>query len=163
MKLNTKGFMLAEVTIVSAIAVVIMVTMFVSSSKMIKAYESRDNYYNVDSIYATGYIYDYLMDNLIINDYLIELDGSSTLKYLDLKGKNIEYINNIVSLYDLDSVFIIKNSDIDAIVSDGSLHKTMRSYIDNYVRNNIDDINGHSIVVERKKDSINYYYYFIEL
>lgn len=165
MKLNNKGFMMAEVIIVSAVAIIIMVSMYESSSKMIKLYEVRDNYYNVDTIYATGYVYNYLIDNYKINDYLIELESNSSLASIDLAQKDDDYINDIILKFDLNKVLLVKNSLIDNVSSDSSLKKTMRTYLDGYVSNNIINNNGYSIVIERKKNgsSSDYYYYFIEL
>jgi hypothetical protein len=154
MRLNRKGFMLAEVTIVSAIAVTVMVLLYSSSSKMIEAYKTRENYYNVDTIYATGYIYNYLIDSLMVNDYI----GSySTYKNITTGD---EYINKIVLEYDLKQVFFVKGNNIDNLLS-LDINRTMKNYLNNYVKINADD-DKYYLIVERKADN-NYYYYYAEM
>lgn len=166
MNLNRKGFMLAEVTIVAAIAVAIIVSMYTSSSRMIDAYETRENYYDVDTIYATGHIYNYLIDSLKLNYYI----SASENVFIIQDGNEVtdKYINKIRDEYNLNQVILISGSEIEELVSDINLNKTMRNYLKNFVLNNIDDDKFY-LITERKVTKVdnsskyNYYYYYVEV
>jgi hypothetical protein len=154
MRLNRKGFMLAEVTVVSALALTVMVVMYASSSRMIEAYKVRENYYDVDTIYATGYIYNHLIDSLNINNYI-----SSYSTYKSIKNAD-EYITKVVSEYNLNNVFFVKGSNVDNLIS-ASINKTFKNYLTNAVKGNVDD-NKYYLIVERVVNN-NYYYYYAEM
>lgn len=49
MKLNRKGFMMAEVVVVSAVIVTVLVTLFTGINKVSTAYEKRNKYYDITS------------------------------------------------------------------------------------------------------------------
>ena len=50
-KMNNKGFMLAEIIVVSAILATALVGLFTTFSKMFLEYEKRSVYESVDAIY----------------------------------------------------------------------------------------------------------------
>ena len=148
--------MLAEVTIVSALVATVMVVMYAASSKMIKAYEVRENYYNIDTIYATGYIYNHLIDTLDINNLI----GSDN--YTNIKDRD-DYIKSVCSYYGLSQVYFIKeNTEKIKSLSGVVTNKTFKNYINNYLVNAIEDSNKYIILVERVVEK-EYYYYYIEV
>lgn len=59
-KMNNKGFMMAEVVVVSAIILVFMAGMYVSYNKIISAYKQRVDYYDVTTLYKLAYYRDSL-------------------------------------------------------------------------------------------------------
>lgn len=69
--MNNKGFMLAEVIIVSAIIVTVLVTMYSGLNKLYIKYDEVSRYYNIDAIYAGKTMSDYLIDNGLMDDYII--------------------------------------------------------------------------------------------
>lgn len=50
MKINKKGFMLAEVVIVAMVITTVLVFLYVSINRMSLAYDKRDRYYNIDAM-----------------------------------------------------------------------------------------------------------------
>ena len=52
MKIGKKGFMMAEVVVVSVVIATVLVTLFTCLNKVSSAYETRNRYYDVDSLYA---------------------------------------------------------------------------------------------------------------
>ena len=49
MKLNKKGFMLAEVVVSASVIAVILVTLYIGLNRMTSAYETRNRYYDIDA------------------------------------------------------------------------------------------------------------------
>ena len=58
MKLNKKGFMMTEVIVVSVMIVVILTTMYTGYNRLIRSYNQKIDYYNVDGIYLLAFIRD---------------------------------------------------------------------------------------------------------
>ena len=63
MKLNNKGFMMAEVVVVSAIVVLFLGSIYTSYNKMYSAYKTRLTYLDVSSLYQLGYYRNILIEN----------------------------------------------------------------------------------------------------
>lgn len=57
-RLNNKGFMMAEVVVVSAVILIAMTTFYVSYNKIISLYDERINYYDVATLYELASIRD---------------------------------------------------------------------------------------------------------
>ena len=53
MKKNNKGFMLIELIITSTIVVTAMVSLYASFNRIYSLYKTRNNYYNINGIYAS--------------------------------------------------------------------------------------------------------------
>ena len=74
MKLNKKGFMMAEVIIVSVLILTILISMYTGYNKVIRSYDQRIDYYNVDGVYLLAYIRDSLISysspGLVEGNYL---------------------------------------------------------------------------------------------
>ncbi|MCI6847349.1 MAG: hypothetical protein MR835_00630, partial [Erysipelotrichaceae bacterium] len=51
MKLNKKGFMMAEVIVVSSIVLITLTSLYMSYNKIYSTYKKRINYYDVSIIY----------------------------------------------------------------------------------------------------------------
>lgn len=68
MKLNKKGFMLAEVVIVASVISVVLVSIYISLNRMSMAYEMRNRYYDIDAMQVAMEINDIIKgDNSIIS------------------------------------------------------------------------------------------------
>ena len=68
-KINNKGFMLAEIIIVSAILATALVGLFATFSKMFIEYEKRNDYESIDAIYVSRGIAKYYKE--LINCLII--------------------------------------------------------------------------------------------
>ena len=119
MRINRKGFMLAEVVVVSIIVCVCLVSLATGISRVSKAYDTRNRYYDVNALYMAEKA----------NLYLIEDDGDININKLISNGasKKIdnESLNNIISFY--------KSAD------SGS---TTNIYFSKYGKNNIESLKG---------------------
>ena len=62
-KLNCKGFMMAEVIIVSTVILSTLVGLYTIFNKMYIVYTERSYYYNVDAVYAGESIYNYFVSS----------------------------------------------------------------------------------------------------
>ncbi len=83
-KLGSKGFMMAEVIIVSTIILTTLVGLYTIFNRMYIVYTERSYYNNIDAVYALKTIYNYLIENnqlsVAINDGLRESDDYSSLE-----------------------------------------------------------------------------------
>ena len=52
--MNNKGFMMAEVVVVSSIIIVTLVALYVSYNKIIAVYNQRVDYYDIATLYELG-------------------------------------------------------------------------------------------------------------
>ena len=82
--MNNKGFMMAELVVVSAIVLVALSGLYVSYNKIFSIYNKRINYYDVATLYELGNI----RDN---NDLTGE---SSMANILNKSNKKVYYLNH---------------------------------------------------------------------
>ena len=61
--MNNKGFMMAEVVVVSAIVMLTIVGLYQSYNKIYSAYNTRIDYYDSTTLYRLGYYRDILIEN----------------------------------------------------------------------------------------------------
>lgn len=157
MKLNKKGFMLAEVTVVATLAATVMLVMYASSINMINAYKTRENYYDVDTIYATGYIHNYIIDTYTINNYI---------DTYNLDNKKSLISDPAIDFYKIEDIRFIKSktSEVESLSNSDSIsNRTFKNYLNNYVKNNVSESDDkYILIVERKVDN-EYYYYSVEV
>ena len=82
--MNNKGFMMAELVVVSAIVLVALSGLYVSYNKIFSIYNKRINYYDIATLYELGNI----RDN---NDLTGE---SSMANILNKSNKKVYYLNH---------------------------------------------------------------------
>ena len=104
--MNNKGFMMAEVIVVSAVVVVTLVGLYTSYNKIFSLYNQRLNYYDVNTLYELAYIRDNNVNGV--------LNTLNTKK--DVNGDVVYYVEKIN----------VKNKTIN---TDG-LNKTFKEYLD---------------------------------
>jgi hypothetical protein len=116
MKLNKKGFMMAEVVVVSSVVLIILTTLFISYNKIFSLYESRLSYEDTNLLYALAYYRDYLITNNQLELQKSEMESSG--KYYDLltyRYKPLETakerLNNAFDppKNELDNVYLVHN------------------------------------------------------
>lgn len=127
---NNKGFMLAEVVIVSAVLITTLVSLYAGFAKVYKAYEERSSFFDTDSIYALKSIEDTLIDEGLFNNIINEINTSNYVSYLAENLTDDSYINSYlkellgnynieyfyITKYDSASLTTIMESDTDNIV-----------------------------------------------
>lgn len=72
MKLNKKGFMLAEVVVVSVVIATVLVTAFTALSRLSSAYETRNRYYDIDAAYMAIQANDIIVKDSNVNNFVKE-------------------------------------------------------------------------------------------
>lgn len=127
MKFGRKGFMMAEVVVVSVVIAVVLITLFTGLNRVSSAYEKRDRYYDIDALYLAMMANDALIENGSINNLIN--DGTSTIiKANDLTISNIykDIVNdNGVNLY-----FSLYGKDKLTELKKLSNKKTTKEFID---------------------------------
>ncbi|MGM9875942.1 MAG: hypothetical protein ACI310_01795 [Bacilli bacterium] len=167
MKLNKKGFMLAEVVVSASVIAVILVTLYIGLNRMTSAYETRNRYYDIDAQQVAMEVNDALIRSGCLDSVKSSANTSSDYIYNmsdefadDYQGfpeqlkENFGYndIKVFFSLYDDDNLGELKG--VYTSVSFGN-------YID-YLLNKIDFNESYSyfIVVELQKKDVNDCYYY---
>lgn len=128
--MNRKGFMMAEVVVVSSIVLVTLVTLYVSYNKMISIYNQRINYYDIVALYDLAFIRNNIIDDsvfvsktLVYNEtnkkvYFVDYHDLSELK-ADVENQTfkdyLDYIDSSVE-FDTDYIYVMEScpgGDID--------------------------------------------------
>lgn len=140
--MNRKGFMMAELVVVSAIILVTLVGLYSSYNKIYSTYKTRINYYDITTLYRLGYYRDILKENEILDDIInnsksgiVEVYNSKTLTGNIFTLPSIEQPNDVN-----DVVYFIynkKNQINKNSFSGKNLHVTFLEYID-YFNNSVD-------------------------
>lgn len=162
MKLNKKGFMLAEIVIVSAVIIVTIMALYKVFADTYNAFEIRDTYYDAKTVYALKNFENFLIDDLD-NSYLnkdfenyIEFNKNENDK--TYKG---QFINNFFDTYNISSLYIVKynnlNLNISSALEDSFVKKIdsdFQDYIDFYINNteNLEYDNYNYILVALTND-----------
>lgn len=173
MKLNKKGFMLAEVVVSASVIAVILVTLYIGLNRMTSAYETRNRYYDIDAqqvamevnnaLLRSGYLDSVkasanISSGNICDDNISGEFASECQEFHDQLNSNFDYndVKVFFSLYTEEKLRELK--EIYTSVSFGN-------YID-YLLNKIDFSETYSyfIVVElQKKDANDCYYYVLRV
>ena len=130
--MNNKGFMMAEVVVVSAIVLVAITGLYISYNKIYSIYNARIDYYDVTTLYRLGYYRDVLIENDKIEEVL---ETANNQKVVDIYNSNNENVifqlpPTETSEYTTDTVFLLKKSKfrIDAF-NDKEINQTFKDYI----------------------------------
>ena len=131
--MNNKGFMMAEVIVVSSIVLITLVGMYTSYNKIFTLYNQRINYYDVATLYELAYIRD---NNTVFLNYneVNEIDENTTIYYgrennIKQPKSNIEsaeynklsvtfkeYLDYLSETLDIDSLNIDGDYTIDLLI-----------------------------------------------
>lgn len=163
MKLNRKGFMLAEVVVSASVVAVVLVTMYIGINRMTAAYDKRNRYYDLDAQELAMVVNDTIRKNgssVTFDNSGILLSGqinsmySETKKLFDLYKNNLEYNNN---------VYIVKDKNGFNKLKDSGINQSFKDYIDYFVsKTSFDEEYSYFVVVELEKGS-DYYYYTLKV
>ena len=97
MRINRKGFMLAEVIIVSVIICVVLVSLFTGINRVTKAYDLRNRYYDVNALYMAEKANLYLIEDKSINtlNSPVKVDNSNLYNVINFYKSNTGSAVNI--------------------------------------------------------------------
>lgn len=164
MKLDRKGFMLAEVVVVAVVIATVLVTLFAGLNNVSSAYEVRNRYYDVDSLYAAMEIND-----ILIRDNTIDVLLNNNVSYLLVDNRINLFMNfyTNISSYDISSSYFVPYNSVKLNeLKSMNINQTFKDYID-YLSGNIDfsDDYNYIIIVERENinDINDCYYYALKL
>lgn len=163
MKLNRKGFMLAEVVVSASVVAVVLVTMYIGINRMTAAYDKRNKYYDLDAQELAMVVNDTIKkdgnsvtfdNNGILPSEQISSNYSETGKLFDLYKDNLKYNSNVYILKDKNSFDNLKGSNIN---------QPFKDYI-NYIsdKTNFDENYSYFVIAELEKNS-DYYYYTLKV
>ena len=161
MKLNEKGFMLAEVVVVSVVIATTLVTLYVALNRLISAFDTRNTYYDIDSAYFAVEVNNILIENGEINTLIN--NGTHSLLTSD---EIIDYKNFIIDellFYNFSAFYTpypkTKN-EILSVKNIEGVSQTFKHYID-YLSGNIElnDEYNYAIISEicQTEDDCRYY------
>lgn len=163
MKLNRKGFMLAEVVVSASVVAVVLVTMYIGINRMTAAYDKRNRYYDLDAQELAMVVNDTIRKNgssVTFDNSGILLSGqinsmySETKELFDLYKNNLKYNNN---------VYIVKDKNGFNKLKDSGINQSFKDYIDYFVsKTSFDEEYSYFVVVELEKNN-NYYYYTLKV
>lgn len=163
MKLNCKGFMLAEVVVVSVIICAVLVTLYTSLVRINNAYDTRNRYYDINTLYFTEEVNDMLIYNGYINEYI----STNNSKEIDLSNV-FSNDSNFYSAYNIDTAkggsirmlfSLYDNSSVEAL-ADMNINATFKEYI-SYLKDHFDydEEYEYILVTEMCKTGDDCYYY----
>ena len=168
MKLNRKGFMLAEVVVSASVVAVVLVTMYIGINRMTAAYDKRNRYYDLDAQQVAMVVNDTLVRNMNF-DSLFDIIGGD---YILLSKENEEFKSDVPTLCTLykekleinaDNVYIVKNKDGFNTMKSLNINQSFKDYLDYFIsKTNFDENYSYFIVVELEKGS-DYYYYTLKV
>ena len=160
-KNNNKGFMMAELVIVSAVIVTTLTLLYATYSKMYIVYQERSNYYNIDASYAAKNIYTNLLKNNEFNNSNFGDINNDNFSVTLVDNSNCKKINSdfcslLKTTYNLNSAFLVKYNS--STIENLSGTKIQKDYF-KYLSTSLDYTENFSyIVIVELKDNEYFYY-----
>ena len=155
---NNKGFMLAEVVIVSAVLITTLVSLYAGFAKVYKAYEERSSFFDTDSIYALKSIEDTLIDEGLFNNIINEINTSNYVSYLAENLTDDSYINSylkeLLGNYNIEYFYITKydNASLTTIRESDANNIIFNDFLKYLQKNLTFDNNYNYIFLSKTKD-----------
>lgn len=153
-KFGNKGFMMAEVVVVSVIVAVTLVTLYTSVNRLTTAFNLRNKYHDLDCLNLSMAVDDELIGNGKINTLM---NGDDSFKEIS------DDVNNIKSLYDdydwIEVYFLKNGTTIDDNIKEKIYNNTAKDYF-TYLQKNYDNKYNYYIVSELCKIGADDCYYY---
>ena len=135
MKLNKKGFMMAEVIVVSSIVLITLTSLYISYNKIYSTYKKRINYYDVSIIYD--------LDKISRNPAIDEPTNNPRIIIKDSESNTTVY-----------AIPLTGNKITDTNTNLSQENTTFNEYL-KYLKNSITVNNCNYILVMEKCDEAN--------
>ena len=129
MKLNKKGFMMAEVIVVSSIVLITLTSLYISYNKIYSTYKKRINYYDVSIIYDLDQIRRNKEIDAPTNNTKIDSESNTTVYAIPLTDNKItdtnlsqenttfneylEYLKNSITMDNCNYILVMEKCDKD--------------------------------------------------
>ena len=159
MKFGRKGFMMAEVVVVSVVIAVVLITLFTGLNRVSSAYEKRDRYYDIDALYLAMMANDILIKSGDINT-IIKTGNSIKITNDDVNLLLNTYNNDDVNLY----FSLYEKGKMDKLKDLSTTEETTKEFID-YLGTKFDfnDDYNYVIISEICKNVDDCYYYALKV
>ena len=161
MKLNRKGFMLAEVVVSASVVAVVLVTMYIGINRMTAAYDKRNRYYDLDAQQVAMEVNDLLKRDSEQNNFTSLTDNYYSLEDIEVNYSKLKDV--FISLGENINTYYVKNKDGFNNIKNSNINQSFKDYIDYFVsKTSFDEEYSYFIVVELEKGS-DYYYYTLKV
>ena len=161
MKLNRKGFMLAEVVVSASVVAVVLVTMYIGINRMTAAYDKRNRYYDLDAQQVAMEVNDLLKRDSEQNNFTSLTDNYYSLEDIEVNYSKLKEVFN--SLGENINTYYVKNEDGFNTMKSLNINQSFKDYLDYFIsKTNFDENYSYFIVVELEKGS-DYYYYTLKV
>lgn len=165
--MNKKGFMMAELVVVSSVVLVTLVGLYTSYNRIYSIYKTRVRYYDVVTLYRLGYYRDILYKNDILDDVINASNSGVVDVYNSQSGKGSVFsLPESERLKDVEDLVYMVNNNGRSINRDTfagkSMHITFLEYVD-FLEKSVDFSKfNHMLISERctpgDNDSCSYAY-----
>lgn len=161
MKLNRKGFMLAEVVVSASVVAVVLVTMYIGINRMTAAYDKRNRYYDLDAQQVAMEVNDLLKRDSEQNNFTSLTDNYYSLEDIEVNYSKLKEV--FISLGENINTYYVKNKDGFNNIKNSNINQSFKDYLDYFIsKTNFDENYSYFIVVELEKGS-DYYYYTLKV
>lgn len=166
MKLNKKGFMLAEVVISASVVAVVLVTMYIGINRMTAAYDKRSRYYDIDAQQVAMEIND-VIEKSGKDDVFKSTSGLLMSRLINTRyPETVDLFNIYVDdlKYTSCNAFVVRDVNaFDVLLNSSNMNQSFANYLSYFVKK-IDFSENYSyfVVVELKKNG-GYYYYTLKV
>lgn len=157
--MNNKGFMMAEVIVVSAVILVTLVGLYTSYNKIFTVYNQRIDYYDVDTLYKLANIRDNSWyPDTVSNKYVVF--GDNIIYYVNknsVKNKSIytdglnqtfkDYLNYLSTFLNFDNLIIGNWSIQNILIMESCVDKNSCRYA------YLEVVDDDSVKIEPEKPS----------
>lgn len=140
MKLNKKGFMMAEVVVVAAVILSFLAGIFISYNKIYSAYKTRLNYYDITALYRLNFYKEYYQERKAN----CRLEGLGMIGVLECKKKKAE--DGRVELW---NKLINSNPDYENVNEQVFLIYNNYNNLPASILNSAKDIDGNSVTINQ--------------
>ena len=116
MRKNNKGYMLVEVIVTSTIILTAMIGLYCNFNKLYQRYNTKNNYYSIDGLYATKEMTNHLL-NSDFNKFLNDNMNKTSIIYLIKNGEcnsseiaqiNSGFCSSLKSLYHIKNMIFVE-------------------------------------------------------
>lgn len=141
--MNNKGFMMAEVVVVSAIVLAALTGLYISYNKIYMVYRNRIDYYDTVALYRLEYYRDMAID---------EGNANNIFDWFDSEGENYANLEEY-----FDSGIVEENDDVYMVSSTGLENfknsvNTFSDYIE-FLDDSVDIDSEYVLLIKRCNDS----------
>lgn len=133
--MNKKGFMMAELIVVSAVVLTTLISLYTSYNKIYSIYKTRIRYYDVTTLYRLGYYRDILKENGVLDGVITSSNSGVLEVYNSKKGTGSVFslpeserpkdVEDLVYMVNNNGTSINRNT-----FADENIHVTFLEYID---------------------------------